>query len=194
MTSFIQQAVATMSLAQAFRREPGELRRFRRWIGRSIRALIRLNWQEQLYPFARDVILAVAGAVIFGYGGYRVYQDQFVHPVADAMTVGTLIIFMDYTRKLWDPLQWLTEFVAKVQFHVAAPGACSTCSTRRLRSPRRRTRARCRSVRARCASSTSASLTAAAGRCCATSRPRSGRARWSPSSARAASARARSST
>jgi len=27
---------------------------------------------------------------------------------------------MDYTRKLWEPLKWLTEFVAKVQFHVAA--------------------------------------------------------------------------
>ena len=36
------------------------------------------------------------------------------------MTVGTLIIFMDYTRKLWDPLKWLAEFVAKVQFHLAA--------------------------------------------------------------------------
>jgi ABC-type multidrug transport system fused ATPase/permease subunit len=36
------------------------------------------------------------------------------------MTVGTLLIFMDYTRKLWDPLKWLTEFVAKVAFHAAA--------------------------------------------------------------------------
>jgi subfamily B ATP-binding cassette protein MsbA len=36
------------------------------------------------------------------------------------MTVGALIIFMDYTRKLWEPLKWLTEFFPKVQFHVAA--------------------------------------------------------------------------
>ena len=125
LTSFIQQAVATVGLAQAFRREPHEFGRFQGWVGRSIRALLRLNWQEQLYPLARDAILAVSGAIIFGYGGYLVYRDQFAAPaagvaVAGGMTVGTLLIFMDYTRKLWDPLKWLTEFVAKVQFHVAA--------------------------------------------------------------------------
>ena len=120
LTSYIQQAVATMSLAQAFRREPDEFGRFQGWVQRSIRALLRLNWLEQLYPLARDSILAVAGAIIFGYGGYLVYQDQLLAPVAGGMTVGTLLIFMDYTRKLWEPLKWLTEFVAKVQFHVAA--------------------------------------------------------------------------
>ena len=120
LTSFIQQAVATISLAQAFRREPHEFGRFQAWVSRSIRAVLRLNWQEQLYPLARDTLLAVSGAIIFGYGGYLVYRDQFVAPAAGGMTVGMLIIFMDYTRKLWDPLKWLTEFVAKVQFHVAA--------------------------------------------------------------------------
>src|SRR3954454_19215345 len=81
---------------------------------------MRLNWLEQLYPFTRDSILAVAGAIIFGYGGYLVYRDQFAAPVAGGMTVGVLFVFIDYTRKLWEPLKWLTEFVAKVQFHVAA--------------------------------------------------------------------------
>src|SRR3954468_15444598 len=120
LTSYIQQAVATMSLAQAFRREPDEFGRFQGWVQRSIRALLRLNWLEQLYPLARDSILAVAGAIIFGYGGYLVYQDQLLAPVAGGMTVGTLLIFIDYTRKLWEPLKELTEFVAKVQFRVAA--------------------------------------------------------------------------
>jgi ATP-binding cassette, subfamily B, bacterial len=49
-----------------------------------------------------------------------VYRDQFASPVAGGLTVGVLFVFIDYTRKLWDPLKWLTEFVAKVQFHVAA--------------------------------------------------------------------------
>ena len=120
LMSFTQQALATMGLAQAFRREPHEFARYRGWVLRSIRAALRLNWQEQLYPFTRDMMLAVAGAIIFGYGGYLVYRDQFVSPVAGGMTVGVLFVFVDYTRKLWDPLKWLTEFVAKVQFHVAA--------------------------------------------------------------------------
>jgi subfamily B ATP-binding cassette protein MsbA len=120
LTSVIQQGIARVGLAQAFRREPYEFRLFSTAVLRSVRGLLRLNWQEQLYPLARDSILAIAGAIILGYGGYLVYRDQFLAPAAGGMTVGTLIIFMDYIRKLWDPLKWLTEFVAKVRVFEAA--------------------------------------------------------------------------
>src|SRR5215211_1123613 len=120
LTAHIQQAMTRIPLAQAFRREDREFRGFRVAVGRSVRALLRLNWQEQLYPLSRDSILAVGGAIILGYGGYLVYRDQFIQPVAGGMTVGVLIIFMDYVRKLWDPLKWLTEFVAKVRIFEAA--------------------------------------------------------------------------
>jgi ATP-binding cassette, subfamily B, bacterial len=120
LTSVIQQGMARTGLAQAFRREGYEFGLFSAAVGRSVRGLLRLNWQEQLYPLARDSILAVGGAIILGYGGYLVYRDQFITPVAGGMTVGTLIIFMDYIRKLWDPLKWLTEFVAKVRVFEAA--------------------------------------------------------------------------
>jgi ATP-binding cassette, subfamily B, bacterial len=62
----------------------------------------------------------MGGAIILGYGGYLVYRDQFVSPVEGGMTVGLLIVFMDYVRKLWEPLKWLTEFVAKVKIFEAA--------------------------------------------------------------------------
>ena len=120
LTSFIQQAMVRVPLAQTYQREAYEFRRFRGAVGRSVRALLRLNVQEQLYPLARDSILAVGGAIILGYGGYLVYRDQFVSPVEGGMTVGLLIVFMDYVRKLWEPLKWLTEFVAKVRIFEAA--------------------------------------------------------------------------
>jgi ATP-binding cassette subfamily B protein len=120
LTSFIQQAMGRVPLAQTYRREAYEFRRFRGAVGRSVRALLRLNVQEQLYPLARDSILAVGGAIILGYGGYLVYRDQFLSPVEGGMTVGLLIVFMDYVRKLWEPLKWLTEFIAKVRIFEAA--------------------------------------------------------------------------
>lgn len=120
LTSVIQQVMSRTSLAQAFRRERGEFRLFRGAVRRSVNALLRLNWQEQLYPLARDSILAIGGAIILGYGGYLVYRDQFLRPIATGMTFGTLLIFLDYVRKLWDPLKWLTEFVAKVRISEAA--------------------------------------------------------------------------
>jgi ATP-binding cassette subfamily B protein len=120
LTAHIQQAMVRVPLAQAFRREAHEQARFGGAVGRSVTALLRLNWQEQLYPLARDSILAIGGAIILGYGGWLVWRDQFVAPVAGGRTVGTLIIFMDYLRKLWDPLKWLTEFFAKVRIFEAA--------------------------------------------------------------------------
>lgn len=120
LTSVIQQEMARIPLAQAFRRERYEFRHFRFAVRRSVHGLLRLNWQEQLYPLARDSILAVGGAIILGYGGYLVYREQFLRPVAGGMTVGVLLIFLDYVRKLWDPLKWLTEFVAKVRVFEAA--------------------------------------------------------------------------
>lgn len=120
ITSFVQQAMATVALTQSFRREQHEHARYLGAVRRGVRCALRLNWQEQLYPLSRDSILAVGGAIIFGYGGYLVYRDQILSPTASGMTVGTLLVFLDYVRKLWDPLKWLTEFIAKVQYHVAA--------------------------------------------------------------------------
>ncbi|MGJ0506853.1 MAG: ABC transporter ATP-binding protein [Methylocystis sp.] len=120
LTSHIQQAMVRVPLAQAFRRESFEFGRFEQAVARSVTALLRLNWQEQLYPFARDLILSVGGAIILGYGGWLVYRDQFLAPAPGGMTVGALIIFMDYLRKLWDPLKWLAEFFSKVRTFEAA--------------------------------------------------------------------------
>jgi subfamily B ATP-binding cassette protein MsbA len=62
----------------------------------------------------------VGGAIILGYGGYLVYRDQVLSPIEGGMTVGLLLVFMDYIRKLWEPMKWLTEFFAKVRIHEAA--------------------------------------------------------------------------
>lgn len=120
LTAHIQQAMSRVPLSQAFRREPFEFRRFEEAVARSVKALLRLNWQEQLYPLARDLILSLGGAIILGYGGWLVYRDQFLSPAPGGMTVGALIIFMDYLRKLWDPLKWLAEFFSKIRTFEAA--------------------------------------------------------------------------
>ena len=120
LTTHIQQAIARVPLSQAFRREPHEFHRFDAAVARSVGALLRLNWQEQLYPLARDLVLSIGAAIILGYGGWLVYRDQFLAPVPDGMTVGALIIFMDYLRKLWDPLKWLAEFFSKIRTFEAA--------------------------------------------------------------------------
>jgi subfamily B ATP-binding cassette protein MsbA len=82
-----------------------------KWLG--------LNWAQETYWFLVRGVFSLFGAVVFGYGGYLVYRDQFVHPIANGMTVGTLAVFMDYLGKMWDPLTRLTGAGADIQPGVA---------------------------------------------------------------------------
>ena len=119
MTTTLQRSMTLVSLIQAFRRERQENAGFQKITLRSARSWLRLNWQENGYGLASATIFSVAGAIIFGYGGYLVYRDQFLHPIAAGVTVGTLIVFNDYVRKLWDPLATLTSIARDIQPGVA---------------------------------------------------------------------------
>lgn len=120
MTSTMQQAIESIGLIQSFGREATESRRFARVVERSVAASMRLNWQETLYPLAVQVIFALGGGVIFGYGGYLVYRDQFLRPVPNGVTYGDLMVFMAYLGQLWDPLGWVLGFTTKIQTFLAS--------------------------------------------------------------------------
>lgn len=120
MTSTMQQAIELIGLIQSFGREATESRRFALMVERSVTASMRLNWLETLYPLAVQVIFALGTGVIFGYGGYLVYRDQFLRPVPNGVTTGDLIVFMAYLGQLWDPLGWVLGFTTKIQTFVAS--------------------------------------------------------------------------
>ena len=120
MTSTMQQAIELIGLIQSFRREATESRRFARVVDRSVTAAMRLHWQENLYPLAVQVVFALGSGVIFGYGGYLVYRDQFLRQVPNGVTIGDLIVFLAYLNQFWDPIGWVLGFTTKIQTFVAA--------------------------------------------------------------------------
>jgi ABC-type multidrug transport system fused ATPase/permease subunit len=71
------------------------------------------------YNIIVGTIFGIGGAAIFGYGGYLVYRDQYLNPVANGMSVGDLIVFTTYLGMLWGPLCNLTGFSANIQGGVA---------------------------------------------------------------------------
>ena len=115
MTTSLQRSLAAIGLVQAFGRERDEFARFDRTVRTSVQTWLRLHWQEVLYWLAIGAIFAVAGAVIFGYGGWLVYRDQFVLNKNGAtsngggMTVGDLTVFLAYLGMLFDPLRQLSS-------------------------------------------------------------------------------------
>jgi subfamily B ATP-binding cassette protein MsbA len=120
MTSTMQQAIELIGLIQSFGREATESRRFARMVDRSVAAAMRLHWQENLYPLAVQVVFALGSGVIFGYGGYLVYRDQFLRPVPNGLTIGDLIVFLAYLNQFWDPIGWVLGFTTKIQTFVAS--------------------------------------------------------------------------
>ncbi|MBD2067798.1 ABC transporter ATP-binding protein [Leptolyngbya sp. FACHB-671] len=120
MTSTMQQAIELIGLIQSFGREATESRRFARVVDRSVGAAMRLHWQENLYPLAVQVVFALGSGVIFGYGGYLVYRDQFFRPVPNGLTLGDLIVFLAYLNQFWDPIGWVLGFTTKIQTFVAS--------------------------------------------------------------------------
>jgi len=114
MTTVLQRAMNSISLTQLFGRQFYEQAKFDQSVRRSVRALLKFNWQEQAYPLAVQSIFALWGAAVFGIGSYRAYQ----HP--ESFHISDVIAFMAYLGQLWDPLSRIIGFKAGIQGHVAS--------------------------------------------------------------------------
>jgi len=109
LTTTIQRSVATMGLVQAFGQEEREYGKFEHTVRSSISKYVRTHLSEIAYGLVVGLILGTGSALIFGYGGYLVYRDQFVNHVGEnGMTVGKLLVFITYLAQLYGPLSNLT--------------------------------------------------------------------------------------
>jgi ATP-binding cassette, subfamily B, bacterial len=106
-TNALIRSISGIFVVQAFCRQLDEFARFASAAKKSAD-----NWQfeqhaESAYAFIVQAIFAIAGAVVFGYGGYLVVQ-QYQHPGLNGFLLGDLMVFMAYLNSLWDPLSRLT--------------------------------------------------------------------------------------
>jgi len=85
----------------------------------TVAAWWRLNRQQMLYNILIGTVFGIGGAVVFIYGGYLVYRDQYLNHNAGGLTIGDLIIFTSYLGMLWGPLCSLTGFLSNVQGGIA---------------------------------------------------------------------------
>ena len=114
LTTVIQRSISGISLTQLFGRQAHEGAAFEGAVRRSVRALLRFNWQMELYPLAVQTIFSLWGAAVFGYGGYLAYKSP------DKFHLGDIIAFMAYLGQLWDPLSKIIGFKAAIQGHVVS--------------------------------------------------------------------------
>jgi ABC-type multidrug transport system fused ATPase/permease subunit len=104
----VQRSMASVSLIQAFCRERDEFSQFHNTVCKNIQTWWCLHWQEMFYWLIVGTTFGLGGGIVFGYGGYLVWRDQFVNAQPNGMTVGDLMIFTSYLGMLWDPLCKIT--------------------------------------------------------------------------------------
>jgi len=112
INAFLQEAVGGMLLVQLFRREPADRAEFAS-INRAHRdAELRAVIYESSFSAVIELVGTLATAAIIGYGGWRV--------AAGALTLGTLVAFLEYTGRFFGPIRDLSGFYAVLQAAMAS--------------------------------------------------------------------------
>ena len=112
MNAFLQEHVTGMSVVQIFGREPEEQRRFE-GINRDHRdAQIQTVYYFAAFFPVVDLIAACALAAVLWFGGTEAMRD--------ALTIGTLVAFIQYVRMFFEPVRNLSDQLNAVQAAFAA--------------------------------------------------------------------------
>jgi ATP-binding cassette subfamily B protein len=101
LNAFIQEYLSGMHIVQLFNREEKALAQMAEINREHLHAnLDTVFYYGVFYPLV-SLIAAGGSAVIIWYGGGQVIQN--------AITLGTLVAFLQYTERLWGPIQGLSE-------------------------------------------------------------------------------------
>ncbi|MEM1117587.1 MAG: ABC transporter ATP-binding protein, partial [Bacteroidota bacterium] len=112
LNAFMQEHVTGMSVVQIFGREAVEQRRFEAVNDAHRKAHIQTVYYYALFYPVVDVIAAVALGLVVWFGGTEAMRE--------ALTVGTLIAFVQYVRMFFEPVRNLSDQLNAIQSAFAA--------------------------------------------------------------------------
>ncbi|MEL6615656.1 MAG: ABC transporter transmembrane domain-containing protein, partial [Bacteroidota bacterium] len=112
LNAFVQEHVSGMSVVQIFGREAEEQRRFEAINADHREAHIKTIWWFALFWPVIDFIAAGALGLVLWYGGTEAMRE--------ALTVGTLIAFIQYVRMFFEPVRNLSDQLTTLQSALAS--------------------------------------------------------------------------
>ncbi|MYD69973.1 MAG: ABC transporter ATP-binding protein [Acidobacteria bacterium] len=101
------ETLRSIAAVKAFARERHELRRYADAGRETMRARVRLTWQESLFSLAVTAITLAGTAVILVVGG--------LHVLDGTLTVGTLLVVIAYLAAVYDPVSAIAHTVGTLQ-------------------------------------------------------------------------------
>ena len=112
LNAFMQEHVTGMSVVQIFGREDEEQRRFQAVNGAHRDAHVQTVYYYALFYPVVDIIASAALALVIWFGGTEAMRE--------AVTVGTLIAFVQYVRMFFEPVRNLSDQLNSIQAAFAA--------------------------------------------------------------------------
>ena len=112
LNAFMQEHVTGMSVVQIFGREAEEQRRFEAVNDAHRRAHIQTVYYYALFYPVVDIIASAALGLVVWFGGTEAMRE--------ALTVGTLIAFVQYVRMFFEPVRNLSDQLNSIQSAFAA--------------------------------------------------------------------------
>ncbi|GAB4114492.1 MAG: ABC transporter ATP-binding protein [Roseiflexaceae bacterium] len=112
VSSEIQEEIAGVKVAQAFTRTNANQERFARRNAANRDANVSANAITSAFTPVIDLLSTIATAMVAGYGGWLVLQNQ--------ITVGVVVAFVTYVQIFFRPIQALASFYTTAQAALAA--------------------------------------------------------------------------
>jgi ATP-binding cassette subfamily B multidrug efflux pump len=101
LNAFTQEHISGAQVVQLFNREKKALNQFSEINGTYLKANLQTNFYYAVFYPLVNLISAIGIAAIVWYGGGQVIQN--------ALTLGTLVAFLQYTQRLWQPIQDISD-------------------------------------------------------------------------------------
>ncbi len=107
MASVVEQTLSAIPAVQAFTREDYQERHFRHHAAQTVRAYSRSALTGMGFQFATGLVLTLGTAAVLYVGGLLALEN--------AITAGTIVVFVSYVASLYDPIESLAHTAQTVQ-------------------------------------------------------------------------------
>lgn len=108
------ETLRSIAAVKSFARERHELGRFARSGSATMRARVRLTWQESLFSLAVTGVTLAGTALILVVGG--------LHVLDGTLSVGELLVVLAYLAAVYDPISTISHTVGSLQQAVVGAG------------------------------------------------------------------------
>ena len=106
LASVLHESLGTVRLTRTFNREDDAMQKFRAESAASLESGLAATLSAERFAWLVDVLGAIVTALVLGFGVYRVVEG--------AISPGTLIVFVTYTRNFYRPLRTAVKNANKI--------------------------------------------------------------------------------